>query len=274
MVHLSDILDHVPAALLVIFRLGGLMIAGPVLGSSAIPPRVRILLAFALGIAVYPLLDGEQTAAARSFLHADAGVLRAMDLWSLAPVVGVELLVGMLIGFMAGLPLMAAQLGGLMMGQQMGLGFAQFFNPAIDDEADVMGQILYLMVLAGFLLVGGHESMVLGVLDSFRHVPVPAAASFAPDAGVVAVLVGLLTAALELSLRVAAPLLAVIFLHTVAMGLVARTVPQMNILSFGFAVRVLGGLAIVVLGLVVIDEVMMEGIDEAWSVIFSWIESP
>ncbi len=262
MVHLSDILDHVPAALLVVFRLGGLMIAAPVFGSSVIPPRVRILLAFALGLAVYPLVGDAHLAAAR-----------AIDLWALAPVVGVELLVGVLIGFMAGLPLVAAQLGGLIMGQQMGLGFAQFFNPTIDDEADVVGQVLYLMVLAGFLLVGGHESMLLCVLDSFHHLPVPAAASFASGAGVVAVIVGLLTAALELSLRVAAPLLALIFLHTVAMGLIARTVPQMNILSFGFALRVLGGLAIVLLGLVVINEVMMEGIDEAWAAIFGWIEN-
>jgi len=117
------LLDHVPPALLVICRIGGLAIYGPVIGSSIIPGRVRVMLAVILGLAVYPVLNTQELG--------NAGW--QMNLWSLGPAIALELLVGMVIGFLASLPLLTVQLGGLMMGHQMGLGFAKFFNPAMED---------------------------------------------------------------------------------------------------------------------------------------------
>jgi flagellar biosynthetic protein FliR len=84
---------------------------------------------------------------------------------------------------------------------------------------------------------------------------------------------GVITAAFETALRVASPLLALIFTQTLAMGFIAKTVPQMNILSLGFPLRVLGGLTIVILSLVVMDEVVMGLIDDTLGLMFDWIES-
>jgi flagellar biosynthetic protein FliR len=126
------------------------------------------------------------------------------------------------------------------------------------------------MTLAGFLLVGGHEAMVLAVLHSFDHVP---AGRFAVDLEVLGLLSSMLTAAFELALRVAAPLLALIFLESLAMGFIAKTVPQLNILSLGFPLRILAGLLIVVLGLTVIDQVVMTEVDTVLQTIFNWIEA-
>jgi len=260
---LSDILDHVPVAVLVIFRLSGLMIYGPIFGSSVIPPRIKIFLCVVLGLAIYPVIgDGGAAAGLR------------LDLWSLAPLALMELMIGLVIGYLAGLPMVAVQVGGLVMGQQMGLGFARFYNPAIEDDADVVGQILFFMTLAGFLLIGGHEAMLLAVLHSFHHIPLPAMATLAPGPQLVALFTGVLTAAFELALRVAAPLLALIFLQTLGMGFIAKTVPQMNILSLGFPMRVLAGLTIISLGLVVMNEVVMELIDDTLGLMFTWIENP
>jgi flagellar biosynthetic protein FliR len=260
MSQLVALLDHVPAALLVIFRLGGLMIFGPVFGSATIPARVKVMLPFLLGIAVYPCLVARGV------------VLPSMPLtlWALGPAVVTEMLIGLVVGYVASIPLVAAQTGGLVMGQQMGLGFARFYNPAIDDEADVIGQVLFFMGLAGFLLIGGHEAMVLAILHSFDHVP---PGQFVPDEGLLTLVTGLLLAAFEMALRVAAPLLALIFLESLAMGYMAKTVPQLNILSLGFPIRILVGLVILALGLLVIDEVLMEAIDDMLAMLFAWIES-
>ena len=257
----SDILDHVGPALLVIFRISGLMIYGPIFGSSVIPIRIKLFLSLVLGLAVYPLVGSDLLASVSS-----------LGLWTLAPVMVGELMIGLVIGFVASMPFVAVQAGGLIMGQQMGLGFARFFNPAMEDNADVLGQVLFFMILATFVMIGGHEWMVLAVLHSFDHIPLPVAALQVADSGLVALLVGMLKAVLEVALRVAAPLLALIFMQTVAMGFIAKTVPQMNILSLGFPLRILGGLVMLVLGIVVIDEVMMEFIDEIMTVIFDWIE--
>ena len=119
----------------------------------------------------------------------------------------------------------------------------------------------------------GLESLFLAVLNSFEHVPLPALSSFGPDLGMVSLIVGLLTAAFELALRVAAPLLALIFLQTIAMGYIAKTVPQVNILSLGFPIRIMAGLGIIALGLVVLNEVVLEHIDDAMNLISTWVES-
>lgn len=253
------IVNHIPAALLVIFRIGGLMVYGPVFGSSVVPARVKIFMSFIVGAAVYPFLSS----------HIDAGAGLKLDVWTLAPLLAMEAVVGVIIGYVANLPLLAVQSGGLIMSQQMGLGFGQVINPAIDEEADIIGQFLLLMTMAGFLIVGGHEWMLLAVLNSFERLPAGQAAIGVDALGLVS---GVLLSSLELALRVAAPLLALVFLETVAMGLVAKSVPQLNILSLGFPIRILAGIGVLALGLWAIHDVAMEGMNEAFSAMFQWIE--
>jgi len=253
------ILNHIPPAMLVIFRIGGLMIYGPVFGAPVIPARVKVFLALLVGLAAYPLLSAECL----------AGQAPALNLWSLAPLVAMELLIGLLVGYAASIPLVAVQTGGLLMGQQMGLGFARFYNPGIDDEADIVGQMLFFMALAGFLLIGGHEAMMAAILRSFQYIPL---GGFAVDADILSLLAGMLLAAFELALRVAAPVLALVFLESLAMGYMAKTVPQLNILSLGFPIRILAGFTMIMLALVVMNDVVMDGIDAVLNEIFLWVE--
>ena len=254
------IYDHIPPALLVIFRIGGLMVYGPVLGSNIIPGRIKVFLAVLIGLAVYPLLAGGDL----------AQVPLKLDLWLLAPMVALELLIGIAIGFIASIPLTAMQTGGLLLGQQMGLGFARFYNPAIGDEADVIGQILFFMGLATFLLIGGHEAMLIAVLDSFQYVSL---GGFVPDESLIVLITGLLMSAFELAMRLAAPVLAIVFLQSVAMGFLAKTVPQLNILSLGFPIRILTGITTIAIGLVVLDNIILDELNDGITVLFQWIDS-
>lgn len=257
---MTSLIAHLPAALLVIFRISGLMIFAPVFGSNVVPLRVRILLAFVLGVAIYPLLHGVGAVSTEGL---------RLDLYALAPLVALEVLVGLVIGLVASLPLIAMQMGGLLMGQQMGLGFATLYNPAIGEDADVLGQLLFFLALVGFLVVSGHEAIVTAVMNSFGHVPL---GGFVIDAGLVSFLTGMLLAAFEVAIRVAAPVLAIIFLQSLAMGFVSRTVPQLNILSLGFPLRILVGILVLIAGLAVIEEVGMEAIDDTLGAIMNWVQ--
>jgi flagellar biosynthetic protein FliR len=254
---LAFIPNHVVPASLVVFRLGGLTIYGPVFGAAVVPVRVKVLFSFILGLSVYPLL------AQRGFVGQNGAALA-----ELPAIIAVELLLGLVIGWLASLPLAAMQTGGLLIGQQIGLGFAQIFNPSIDDEADVIGQMLFFMTLASFLIIGGHEAMVLAVLNSFQLIP---AGEFRVDGDLLAMLVGMLAAGIELSLRIAAPLLAIIFLESIAMGFVSKTVPQLNILSLGFPIRIMIGIGIVAIGLYIIHDVMMQYTDSVLESIMTMI---
>jgi flagellar biosynthetic protein FliR len=179
-----------------------------------------------------------------------------------AGLVILEFGIGVFIGFMASMPLYAAQFGGLSMGQQIGLGFARFYNPAIGDESDALEQILFFLALAVFLSLGGLESMVSAVVGSFGSLPasaVPAMLSGASGSSPLAIFTGALSAAFELGLRVAMPLLAIVCLETVVMGYLSKSVPQLNVLSIGFPVRIIVGLGVIVASLAAIDEALVDG---------------
>ncbi|MCA9286289.1 MAG: flagellar biosynthetic protein FliR [Phycisphaerales bacterium] len=260
--NLQALLEHVQPALMVTFRLGGLAVFAPVLASPLLPVRVRVLLVFMLGLAVYPAMAGVVHPAATDG-----------SLPSLAVAVASEAAVGMLIGLVASLPLVAAQTGGLVMGQQMGLGFARFYNPAIGEEADVLEQFLFLMLLAAFVAAGGIEAMVGAVLGSFERLPPgQAMIGLLVDRDLPGFLSGLLLSTLELALRVSAPLLAFVFLETVVLGFLAKTVPQLNVLSLGFPLRIVIGLGVIVIALGPIGAALMDETEAVFDGLAAFVE--
>ena len=223
------LIPHMAPFLMVAFRLGGLFMFAPMFGSSVLPMRVKVLLALALAVCVYPGIPAQSGP--------------PMTLITLPIVLGSEMLIGIAIGYAASLPLLAMQIGGQMMGHQLGLGLAHVFNPEFNEQVEVLSQFLFLVALAAFLLLNGHHALLHALASSFHAVPL---GGYAPDGGLVALTVGMLSASFELGVRVAAPLLCLIFLETIAMGFVARTVPQLNILSLGFPLRITLGLFLLI----------------------------
>ncbi len=221
----------------------------PVFGSRTIPAKYRIFLAIAISACVYPTLLDPQGMAAPNLLPT---ITNGLFLWTMGVAVAMELLVGILIGYGASLPLIGMQLGGRIIDQQMGLGIAGVFNPELGEQTGVVSEFFFVMSIAIFLIIGGHRVLFATLVGSFNHIPL---GGFVSGGHMVDLIIGLLGSMFELGLRVAAPLLCLFFLQTVAMGFIARTVPQMNILSIGFALRIMAGALIVIGALGVIGHV-------------------
>lgn len=237
-VDLTPLLPFVPVWLMILFRLTGIFVLAPVLGSQAIPRLVKVFLAVTLSFAVWPMLWADPQAAE----HLGVAI-GGLSLWSIAGMVGLELLIGYLIGYAASLPLIGMQLGGHMIDQQMGLAVGGIFNPESGTESAAMGQVLFMLALALFVMAGGLEVMLTTLAQSFRTVPLGGMQHHGQIAQMV---VGMVTVMFELSLRVSAPLLCLMFLTSTGMGFIMRTVPQMNILSVGFSIRILASVALLI----------------------------
>ena len=240
---LEQFLGHVPAWMLVLFRITGIFMIGPMFGSTVLPPRVKVSIAVILSLCVYPMLLTASSAAAPMVWGT---VDQQLSLWQLLPAVAMELAVGLVIGFGAYMPIVGMQMGARMIEQQMGLGIAGVFNPELDATTGPLSQFLTMFAIALFILLGGHRAVLTTLVGSFGHVPLGA---FRIDGQVIDLILGLLGSMLDLALRVGAPLLCLIFLQSLAMGFIARTVPQMNILSIGFVLRIVAG-ALLLVGLV------------------------
>ncbi|MCB9848448.1 MAG: flagellar biosynthetic protein FliR [Phycisphaeraceae bacterium] len=226
MIVIDHILPHAVGFVAVLCRLGGLFIFAPALGSESIPMRLKAMIALVMTAAVYPLVSGA------------AMCVGDVSLPQLGWLVFTETLVGLSIGLMATLPIVGLQVGGALMGHQMGLAAAQVFNPTLDTEADTVGQLMLFVGLAVFLSIGGLEAMHLAVAHSFDRIPI---GGFGADRAPLAMIVGALQSGFELAFRVGAPVFCIMLVESVGTGFLMKTVPQLNILSFGFPLKILLG---------------------------------
>jgi len=233
-----------PTLMLVIFRVAGIFLTAPMLSSPVIPPVVKAMISVIVGLAATARL---------------AAPVAMPDTWvQLVLGVGREMLIGGVLGYAAGLLFVGVALAGQHMGQQMGIGLANVFNPQAETTTGVLAAALNLVALIIFLAIGGHRVMLGGLMDTFAIVPLM---EFTAGAGVLEILVYLLGAAFALAVKVAAPVLVTLMLASVAMGLIQRTMPQFNILSAGFQIRVMVSLLILSVSVVALVPLIEAGWD-------------
>ncbi len=222
----------------VLARVAGLAIVSPVFGSPSIPKIVRVAIVLTLGFSAWTLTAGT--------------TIGEVGLVGLAVILAGEFAIGATLGFLMSIPLIAMQMGGSMMGQQMSIALPSMLDPATGGESDEIGRAFMMFAIVGFVVIGGIEQTYMAVVGSFEHLPVAALAS----ESMVTTLTGMLDTAFEFGLRVALPLIAVLMIQTAALAMVARSMPQLNIFSVGLPVRILIGMLVLIGGLGIIGSIM------------------
>lgn len=234
-----------PVFALVLFRLSGLMLIAPVFSNAAIPVRVRLLMTVAIAAMLFPSVRAQAPVDLRlSVLIGGA--------------VG-ELMIGVSIGLALMLMFSGVQLAGRITGQQIGIAIAEVFDPTTRQRTNVVSQVYGIAMLFVFLVIGGHRATMAALLDTYDAIPM---LSGGVDETLIVLLVEVLTAAFVLALRLAAPVLITLFLIALTLGFLSRTMPQMNILTVGFIVRILVGLGVAALALSVSGDLL---IDATWN---------
>ncbi|HWB13548.1 MAG TPA: flagellar biosynthetic protein FliR [Pirellulales bacterium] len=214
---------HLFIFLLVLMRTSGLVLAGPPFGSSEIPNQVRVFLALALAVLIYP-----------SQIHVPLTPPTALA--GYIPAIGTELFVGFLLGSAIVLLFSGVQLAGQIVGQMSGMTLADLYNPGFDANVPLLSQLLYMVALAIFLLSGGHRLVMAGFLDSFAAIP---PGSVGLSVSLTDATLALLVQSFSLGIRVAAPATAALLLASLALGIVSRTLPQLNVMALGFGLNAL-----------------------------------
>ena len=207
-------------------RVAGLAAFAPAVAAPAVPVRVRTGLAFVLGVAALPSLGS-----------ASLPAMALAEPWRLLPLAAAEFAVGAVIGVLAMLPVAAFRTAGALVGMQAGVGFGQMMDGSADPgeaDGDPAGQLLALLGVAAFVWAGGLEALAVASLRSFDGVGLGA---WVPGAGVVRTVLGMVGAASELAFRVALPVTAVLVAEALISGMVARSVPGVGPISFGFPLR-------------------------------------
>jgi flagellar biosynthetic protein FliR len=227
----SLLLTQFATFVLVLARVGALVMSAPIFGTRAAPLQARAGLAIALTLIIAPLCGGA--------IDVDPGQLLIFGKFVLC-----ETLLGLLLGLGVTVLLNGVQLTGQLISQLGGTAIAEGVDPNLDENAPVYSQLLYFLTLVMFVLLNGHRLMIEAVLDTYAWLP-PGKAELGRS--FVAALTTLLGQSFALGLRAAAPAMAALLLATLILGLISRTVPQINVLVIGFnlnALLTVAGLAL------------------------------
>ena len=148
--------------------------------------------------------------------------------------IGGEVLIGLTLGVGVLILFSGVQLAGQVIAQMSGLSLADVFNPGFDTSVPLISQFLYMFALAIYVISGGHRILMAGLLGTFSSIP-PGAAGLSTS--IVDAMSVLVTESFTLGVRAAAPATVALLLATLVMGLISRTLPQLNILAVGFGLN-------------------------------------
>jgi flagellar biosynthesis protein FliR len=295
---LAQLLETATAAFvafsLVLSRLSGMVLVGPIFGHPDIPLQIRAFLVLALSLVITPALIGIDRQAAFDRLDRNGNALIEFDevppalkshfeqllgragkadsdsleqhefsppalmphsAIEYAGLSAMEFAVGAALGLGVMTFVSGLQMAGNLIDQQIGVSLGEVFNPEFEVNATLSGQTLHQLGTIVFLVVGGHLLMLSAFVDTFQALPVGYARV---DEPVIELLSALVQQSLGLALRVSAPIMASMTVVSLALGLLGHSIPQINVLVMGFPVRAAVGLIVLGLAFSGIGEVMAE----------------
>lgn len=232
-------------------RILALMSVAPVFGHLSIPARVKVGLAFLMALIVAPTLDIPAPVA----LDSAQGIALLLQ----------QILTGLAIGFSITLVFAAIQLGGDLIGLQMGLSFASFVDPQSSTQTPLVGSLFTVLATLVLLAMDGHLIMLGAIVKSFAVVPM--SADFQNTLHWHALL-GWGTEIFSIGLHLALPALAAIFLSNVALGVLTRSAPQLNLFAVGFPVTLLLGILILWLSLPHFGRFFEQALQRGFGILF------
>ena len=206
-------------------RILGLFTVAPVFGHASLPTRVKIGIGVFVALLVAPTLPAPPAVAPGSL----AGLLILVQ----------QFLIGVAIGFLMRLVFTGIEAAGELMGLQIGLGFASFFDPQSQGQTLVIGRFLNILGVLVFLALNAHLLLIAVLADSFHSLPISATPLASTGFLQLAQAGGTIFA---IALQLALPLIAILLVVNLALGILTRSAPQLNIFAIGFPITLGVGL--------------------------------
>ncbi len=205
-------------------RILALVATAPVLGNRGVPARIRLGLGLALTLVIAPLAGPIPDLSPSSF----EGLLVLMQ----------QIVIGTAMGLAMRVAFAAVDMAGELIGLQMGLGFANFFDPTQGSNAPVVAQFMGLLAVLFFLAFNGHLLIISTLAQSFSVLPIGADLFGAQAAYRLVTWGGQM---FESGLTLALPVVAALLIANLTLGVLTRTAPQLNIFAVGFPITLMLG---------------------------------
>lgn len=234
--------------ILTMMRVSIVMFMLPIFSTNNIPITVKGAITIVFTLGVWPHL-------------ALSGAIMPEHPFDMALILLGEIIIGLVLGMAINFLFMGIQSGGELLGFQMGFTMIQFADPLTGNQTGIAAFFLWMVSLLTFLAMDGHLYMIKGFAASFTILP-PGALYFGEN--ILWEILSLSAQIFVLALKIAAPVMVALFMVEVALGLVARTSPQIHIMEFGFPIKIGVGFFFVGLLLIIMSnqiETFIRGMD-------------
>ena len=220
-------------------RILGLLATAPVFNNAALPVRIRLIAGLAIALALAPALPPLPVIPAGSWLG--------------LAVLAEQILIGVMLGFTLRITFAAVDIAGELIGLQMGLGFATFFDPGSGGQTPVVSEFLGLLTALVFLAMNGHLLALTVLAESFTLLPV----STTPiHAAAFSSLMAWSSTLFSTGVLLALPLITALLVANIALGVLARIAQQLNLFAVGFPITLALGFLVLLLSLPYIGAAM------------------
>ncbi|MDR2075841.1 MAG: flagellar biosynthetic protein FliR [Desulfovibrio sp.] len=211
--------------LLTLMRVSLVVFLLPFYGGDTLPAMVKVFICLVLTMALWPHLSfpGE-------ILPAHPGGIALILLG--------ELILGLMLGLCVAFIFAGIQTGGEIMGFQMGFTMVTLADPFSGAQVSISSHLLYMVALMIFLTLDGHLVLLRGLADSFALVP---PGGLRVGGNLTGSVLELSAAMFSVAVQIAGPILAALFLVELALALMGRAAPQMNLLTLGFPLKIAVG---------------------------------
>jgi flagellar biosynthetic protein FliR len=219
--------NNLVLALFVFARLSGVFVSAPVFSSRNIPTRVKILLTFSLTLVLLPLLMQNNT------------VTPPSSLFYYVIHIFLEFLVGASVGLIMSLFFAVIQVAGQMLDTQVGFGIVNVVDPQSGLQMPLLGNFIQIIFTLVFFTADLHHVFLTALFDSFTLLPINHAA---PNTSLTIFIIDLFAGMFLTAFRLAMPMIMAALLVDVSMGMLARTMPQMNVFVVGIPLKIAVGI--------------------------------
>ena len=226
------ILERVETFLLVLIRLLVFLSFMPLFKSRSLPRMTKIAISIVFAIVLFPLIPTPE------------GIANNAIAYSL--LICKEIIVGIILGFATEFIFHGVRFAGHILGHQLGLAMASVLDPQTSEQISIIGQFKWLLAIMLFLAMEGHHIFLEAMAVSFKLIPLT---GIVLNEGLVPYIIRLSTQIFVIAIQISAPVMAALIMTNMGMGLLARTLPQMNIFIVGFPLTIGIGLISIALGI-------------------------
>lgn len=218
--------DEFEKFLFVLTRVAALFLFVPILGSASVPMRLKTAFILIMAIVIFPLVKS-------------LPMPHSKGMFELAVYLSSEVAVGVIIAFIARLVFIAVEVAGTIVDFQMGFGVVNVIDPQTNSQVSITAQFQNILAVLLFLAFDAHHLFVQALVESFQLIN---PSKFGFSATTMDMMLRLFADSFAVAIKISAPVMAVLFFISVGLGLIARTVPQMNVFIVGFPLQIGAGL--------------------------------